>query len=108
VNVTSREAGRKDLPITWVAIDPFGQAVGALGLGRFDLGERRDRSPWVLGTIVAAQYRGMGVRPAGLRLHGAVPHPRRKPVGGMLGAAQAVLPSSTVGGPVVTDLRGIV
>lgn len=61
IDVTSREAGREALPVTWVAIDPLGQAVGAVGLGEFDVEERRDRSPWVLGMIVAAPYRGMGI-----------------------------------------------
>ena len=44
VGVTAREAGRDELPITWVAIDPHGQALGAVGLGQFDIEERRDRS----------------------------------------------------------------
>lgn len=61
VEVTGREAGRNELPVTWVAIDDFGQAVGAVGLGEFDIEERRDRSPWVLGMIVASQYRGRGI-----------------------------------------------
>jgi len=29
VNITAREAGREDLPVTWVAIDAQGYAVGA-------------------------------------------------------------------------------
>src|SRR5919109_2819717 len=58
VKVTSQEAGRDILPVTWVAIDDFGQAVGAVGLGEFDIEERRDRSPWVLGMIVAVERRG--------------------------------------------------
>jgi GNAT superfamily N-acetyltransferase len=61
VDVTGREAGREELPVTWVAIDSRGQAVGAVGLGRFDIEERRDRSPWVLGMIVEAGYRNMGI-----------------------------------------------
>jgi GNAT superfamily N-acetyltransferase len=61
IDVTAREAGRDDLPVTWVAIDPRGQAVGAVGLGQFDIEERRDRSPWILGMIVAANYRGTGI-----------------------------------------------
>ncbi len=52
VNVTAGEAGRDCLPITWVAIDARGGALGAVGLGAFDITERRDRSPWVLGMIV--------------------------------------------------------
>ena len=61
VEVTAREAGRDGLPITWVAIDEHGGALGAVGLGAFDLAERRDRSPWVLGMIVRPDRRGTGV-----------------------------------------------
>jgi len=61
VDVTGREAGRDQLPVTWVAIDPLGDVVGAVGLGKFDIEERRDRSPWVLGMIVAVEYRGLGI-----------------------------------------------
>lgn len=61
VDVTAREAGRAHLPVTWVAIDEHGQAVGAVGLGQFDIEERRDRSPWVLGMIVLASQRGRGI-----------------------------------------------
>jgi GNAT superfamily N-acetyltransferase len=61
VDVTAREAGRDDLPVTWVAIDRDGRALGAVGLGQFDLEERRDRSPWVLGMIVQPDCRGRGI-----------------------------------------------
>ena len=61
VSVTAREAGRDHLPMTWVAIDERGGAFGAVGLGEFDLEERRDRSPWVLGMIVRPDHRGMGI-----------------------------------------------
>ena len=61
VEVTAREAGRDRLPITWVALDERGAALGAVGLGAFDLEELRDRSPWVLGMIVRPDRRGMGV-----------------------------------------------
>jgi hypothetical protein len=44
---TVHEAGRSHLPVTWVASDVSG-ASGAVGLGQFDIEERRDRSPWVL------------------------------------------------------------
>jgi GNAT superfamily N-acetyltransferase len=60
VDATTREAGRAELPVTWVAFDSRGEAVGAVGLGRFDIEERRDRSPWVLGMIVTVQQRGLG------------------------------------------------
>jgi len=37
--------------MTWVASDQSG-ALGAVGLGQFDIEERRDRSPSLLGMIV--------------------------------------------------------
>lgn len=61
VETTAREAGRDRLPITWVALDARGDALGAVGLGVFDLAERQDRSPWVLGMIVRPDRRGQGV-----------------------------------------------
>jgi GNAT superfamily N-acetyltransferase len=39
---TSREAGRFDLPITFVAVDAGGDAVGAVGLAEFDIDDRAD------------------------------------------------------------------
>ena len=61
VEVTAREAGRDELPVTWVAIDGRGEAIGAVGLGAVDLAERRDRPPWILGMIVRPDRRGQGV-----------------------------------------------
>lgn len=62
IDVTAREAGRDRLPITWVALDERGGgALGAVGLGEFDIAERRDRSPWVLGMIVRPDRRGTGI-----------------------------------------------
>jgi GNAT superfamily N-acetyltransferase len=61
VSVTGDEAGRISLPISWVAIAGNGQAVGAVGLGKFDIEERRDRSPWVLGMIVDPDQRRRGI-----------------------------------------------
>jgi hypothetical protein len=52
-----RGAGSSHLPVTWVASDGSG-ALGAVGLGQFDIEERRDRSPWVLGMIVRRDRRG--------------------------------------------------
>jgi GNAT superfamily N-acetyltransferase len=69
VDATAHEAGRDHLPVTWVAIDRLGDAVGAVGLGEFDIEERHDRSPWVLGMIVAAEHRGLGI---GSKLMGAL------------------------------------
>ena len=38
-----------------------GEVLGGVGPHQFDLVERRDRSPWVVGTIVRADRRGQGV-----------------------------------------------
>jgi GNAT superfamily N-acetyltransferase len=61
VDVTALESGRDDLPVTLVAVDARGAAAGAVGLGRFDPDERRDRSPWVLGMVVRPDSRGHGI-----------------------------------------------
>ena len=61
VDVTGREAGREGLPVTFVAVDGSGAALGAVGLGEFDIDERRDRSPGVLGMIIRRDSRGRGV-----------------------------------------------
>ena len=57
---TMREAGRETVPLTWVVSDASG-ALGAVGLGRFDIEERRDRSPWLLGMIVRGDRRRGGL-----------------------------------------------
>ncbi len=61
VDVTAREAGRDRLPVTWVALDAQGDALGAVGLADYDIEERRDRSPWLIGMIVRADRRGAGI-----------------------------------------------
>jgi GNAT superfamily N-acetyltransferase len=61
VEITAREVGREKLPVTFVAVDALGEALGAVGLGEFDIVERRDRSPWVLGMVVRSNRRGRGV-----------------------------------------------
>lgn len=61
IDVTARESGRDALPVTWVAIDAGGEALGAVGLDVYDIEERRDRSPWVVGMIVRADRRGKGI-----------------------------------------------
>jgi GNAT superfamily N-acetyltransferase len=60
VDVAAREAGRQRPPVSWVAVDEVGEAAGAVGLGEFDIAERRDRSPWVLGMVVRRASRGQG------------------------------------------------
>jgi chloramphenicol 3-O phosphotransferase len=61
IEVTGREAGRDELPITWVAVDDRGEVIGVVGLGEYDLEEIRDRTPWVMGMVVRRDRRGAGV-----------------------------------------------
>jgi len=65
IEVTAREAGRGgQLPMTLVAIDVAGGAVGAVGLDRVDdelsVAERAGRAPWIVGMVVAAESRKLG------------------------------------------------
>jgi GNAT superfamily N-acetyltransferase len=61
VDTTGREAGRDELPVTWVAVDPTGAAVGAVALGPHDVDERPELTPWVWGLVVRADIRDRGV-----------------------------------------------
>jgi GNAT superfamily N-acetyltransferase len=62
IDITRREAGRAQLPVTWVAIDQGGDAVGAVGLAPHDdVVERRHHSPWLVGMIVAPMERNQGI-----------------------------------------------
>jgi GNAT superfamily N-acetyltransferase len=60
LDTTTAEAGRDAIPMTWVAIDD-GRAVGAAGILEFDPDDFRDRSPWLVGMIVAPDRRGEGI-----------------------------------------------
>jgi GNAT superfamily N-acetyltransferase len=61
IDGTRREVGRDGLPVQYVALSATGDLLGAIGLGEFDIEERRDRSPWVLGLVVRSDCRGAGV-----------------------------------------------
>src|SRR4051812_13039417 len=61
LEVTRNEAGRAELPVTFVAHDESGAVLGAVGLDTYDLDERHDRTPWVTGMIVRRELRGQGV-----------------------------------------------
>jgi GNAT superfamily N-acetyltransferase len=64
-DITVSESGRDYLPVTLVAIDASGHASGAVALGDADDAltdqERSDRSPWLLGLVVAPSCRQQGV-----------------------------------------------
>jgi hypothetical protein len=65
IEVTAKEAGRSgQLPMTLVAIDVAGGAVGAVGLDRVDdelnVAERAGRTPWIVGMVVRAENRRRG------------------------------------------------
>ncbi|WP_461036362.1 GNAT family N-acetyltransferase [Streptomyces mayteni] len=60
VTVTAREAGRHRLPVTFVASGDQG-VLGGVGLADHDLAQRRDRGPWIVGTVVAPALRRAGV-----------------------------------------------
>lgn len=65
VAVTWRETGRHDLPVTLVAVDDDGSAVGVVGLDVADDAltddERADRTPWLVGLVVSRDVRRTGV-----------------------------------------------
>ncbi len=61
VDATRREAGRDEIPLTWVAMDARGQAIGAVGILEFDPDEFRDRSPWLVGMVVDSGRRRQGI-----------------------------------------------
>lgn len=61
IEATRREAGREGLPVTLVTQDIQGHVTGAVGLNEFDLPELHDRSPWIIGMIVAPDHRGRGL-----------------------------------------------
>lgn len=58
---TRNEAGRDNVPVTWVAIGKHGEALGAVGLAEHDIEERREHSPWIVGMIVREDLRGRGI-----------------------------------------------
>jgi GNAT superfamily N-acetyltransferase len=61
VDVTRQEAGHDEIPLTWVAIDAHGRAIGAVGILEFDPDGFRDRSPWLVGMVVTPEWRARGI-----------------------------------------------
>jgi GNAT superfamily N-acetyltransferase len=60
LDITTREAGRSGLPVTFVCVDQSDDVIGAVGLDEYDVDERRETSPWVTGMIVRADRRRLG------------------------------------------------
>jgi N-acetylglutamate synthase-like GNAT family acetyltransferase len=72
IEITASESGRDELPITWVAINKDGDAIGAAGLmAGSDIEDRPELCPSVVGVIVEPRRRGMGI---GRRLLEAIEH----------------------------------
>lgn len=65
IDITRREAGASDLPVTFVAVGVAGDALGAVALGQVDdelsAAERGARTPWVLGMVVRRDLRRRGI-----------------------------------------------
>jgi GNAT superfamily N-acetyltransferase len=61
IDTTRREAGRDDLPVTWVTVDDHGAALGAVALGSSDVAGRPELLPCILGMVVREDVRGRGV-----------------------------------------------
>ena len=61
ISTTRREAGREDLPVTWVAVDETGTALGAVALGPSDVPGRPELVPCVWGMVVRSDLRGRGI-----------------------------------------------
>ncbi len=63
----SRAVQRTSVPVAFIAIGDDGEVLGGVGLHQFDLEERRDQSPWIVGMIVRADRRGDGIGQALMR-----------------------------------------
>lgn len=61
ISITERESGREDLPVTWVAVDETGAALGAVALGTSDVPGRPELVPCVWGMVVRTDLRRRGI-----------------------------------------------
>jgi N-acetylglutamate synthase-like GNAT family acetyltransferase len=52
---------RTRVPVAFLALGRHDEVLGGVGLHQFDLEERRDQSPWIVGMIVRADLRGEGI-----------------------------------------------
>ncbi len=61
VNSAMQYLERTQLPVAFIAVSDRGDVLGGVGLQEYDLEERRDRSPWVVGTIIRPDQRNAEV-----------------------------------------------
>lgn len=61
VDDAAKAVQRTHVPVAFIAVGRHDEVLGGVGLHQFDLIERRDRSPWVVGVIVRTEWRGQGV-----------------------------------------------
>lgn len=61
VDDAAQAAQRTRVPVAFLALGDRDEVLGGVGLHQFDIEERRDRSPWIVGTIVRADQRGAGI-----------------------------------------------
>jgi GNAT superfamily N-acetyltransferase len=61
VTEAAKAVQRTCVPAAFIALGAGDDVLGGVGLAQFDLDERHDRSPWVVGAIVHSDHRGQGV-----------------------------------------------
>lgn len=61
VDDAHKALNRTHIPAAFLALDQYDNVLGGVGLHEFDLEERQDRSPWVVGMITRVDLRGQGI-----------------------------------------------
>ncbi|MEO7000343.1 MAG: GNAT family N-acetyltransferase [Ktedonobacterales bacterium] len=61
VNDAAQAMQRTTVPVAFLGLGPDDAVLGGVGLHQFDLAERRDRSPWIVGVAVRSDRRGEGI-----------------------------------------------
>jgi GNAT superfamily N-acetyltransferase len=61
IHEASKAINRLRVPVAFIAFDSHDEVLGGVGLSQFDLEERQEQSPWVVGTIVRADRRNEGI-----------------------------------------------
>jgi GNAT superfamily N-acetyltransferase len=61
INHATQATERERVPVAFAALGERDEVLGGVGLNQYDLEERRDRSPWIVGTIVRPDRRSAGI-----------------------------------------------